>query len=66
MSKASEKKASQGYIDKVVPQACGNCKHFASDMVQVHGPTTWNPEGFFAEKNKRCALGGFAVKKMAT
>lgn len=61
MTKQSKAKADQGYVPKAVPQVCGNCANFASDFVRV--------SQFYdcqVEKNKRCTLGGFAVKKMGT
>lgn len=63
MSKQSEAKEAQGYVAKAVPQTCGNCAHFRSDMIEQKSSymgTTW-----FAEKNIRCGIGGFTVKKMA-
>lgn len=63
MSKQINAKLAQGYCNKPVHPVCSNCKNFASDMVtrpSVCGGT-WTDE-----KNIRCTLGGFAVKKMAT
>jgi len=62
VSKQFEAKARQGYVDKVIPCVCSNCEYFASDLVEMNSyGTTWTDE-----KNKRCLLGGFAVKKMST
>ena len=66
MSKQSEAKSRQGYVDKPVPQICKNCIRFLFDRVQTHEPTEWNKNGFWQDKNLRCRLGDFAVKKTAT
>lgn len=64
MSKQSEAKAAQGYVDKIKQlPVCMSCVHFALDTVareDVFGAT------FMRERNLRCTLGGFAVKKMGT
>lgn len=62
MSKQSEAKKSQHYREK--PNSCSNCAHYESKLVEksydgYSGLTTWAEE-----KSKRCAIGGFAVKKM--
>lgn len=61
MSKQSEAKERQGYVAKVIPVVCSNCKHYHSVVTKR--------EGMFGgvyndESEKRCGLGGFAVKKM--
>ena len=66
MSKQSKAKEFQMYIDKCIPMVCGNCTSFTSDKVQTCEPTTWKPEGWWSEKNMRCSIGGFAVKKTGT
>lgn len=79
MSRQSDAKAAQGYVAKPVPSTCVNCAHFASDQELpawiadrvAKGEKYWDGskytvERFGVEKNQRCALGGFAVKKMAT
>ena len=63
MSKQSEAKIQQGYVDKAVPKTCGQCLHFTSDTVTR--TTIWL-EAYTIESNLRCSIGGFAVKKMAT
>jgi hypothetical protein len=63
MSKQSEAKEKQGYVEKFVPTVCSNCAHYTFDRVQTQEGTTWRPEGWFADKNLRCGIGGFAVKK---
>ncbi len=63
MSKQSEAKERQGYIQKPVPRTCANCKHYSSDMSSYLG---WDKQEYFREENIRCSIGGFAIKKMAT
>lgn len=59
MSKQEKAKQSQGYEPKPVVPMCSNCVHYLSDYVEAHGwQTTWTEE-----KNIRCGIGGFAVKK---
>lgn len=64
MSKQSEAKLKQNYNPKPVPRVCMNCEHYLSDMVKVTGQYSVNY--YIEEKNKRCGLGEFAVKKTAT
>lgn len=62
MSKQSEAKERQGYVERPVPQTCANCRNYGSDFVtRKHAFGEWTDE-----KNRRCTLGGFAVKKQAT
>lgn len=63
MSKQSETKAKQNYRPKAVPRNCGNCSQFLCDRVQVRPPSDLSEYGWWEEKNLRCAIGGFAVKK---
>jgi hypothetical protein len=63
VSKQSEAKQQQGYVPKAVPQTCGNCAHFLSDFIR-QPPAFGSPNGWEEEKNLRCGIGGFAVKKM--
>lgn len=61
VSKQSEAKERQGYVEKVIPMVCSNCQHYQSKVTAR--------EGVFGgvyhdESEKRCGLGGFAVKKM--
>jgi hypothetical protein len=61
MSKQSEAKTAQGY-QMSSESICSKCKHFACDFDAVKTMfTSWNEE-----KNLRCTLGNFAVKKTAT
>jgi hypothetical protein len=66
MSKQTAAKEKQGYVPKAIPMTCANCAHFEFETVQTHPGTSWQPEGFFSDKNLRCGLGRFAVKKMGT
>lgn len=61
MSKQSEAKSRQGYVPKA--PTCSTCIHFTSDVVKKL--SGWGVE-WTEEANLRCAIGGFAVKKMAT
>lgn len=73
MSKQSEAKEKQGYVTKAL--CCGGCQHLKWDMVLPVWMETRNNElmasgreaeydkSHKVEKNLRCGLGGFAVKK---
>ena len=64
MSKQSEAKKEQNYRE--VPDSCANCGHYESQLVEKTYDA-WNGKQVWAEeKGKRCSIGGFAVKKMAT
>ena len=64
MSKQSEAKEIQHYTSKA--PNCGDCAHITSDMVMPAWMIESGIKGDFSiEKNIRCSLGGFAVKKMA-
>lgn len=43
---------------------CGNCKHYRCDKVTEPPAFSW-ADPRVIEQNKRCAIGGFAVKKTA-
>ena len=62
MSKQSKAKEFQGYVEKVVPMTCSNCKHFRSVITQE--PSQWGGGTWTKETAMRCDLGGFKVKKM--
>lgn len=63
VSKQSEAKERQGYVAKAAQRVCMTCKHFQSDLEEQRGYNS-KPNGYMMEKNIRCGLGGFAVKKM--
>jgi len=52
------KKDLVGYNPKPKQRTCSNCKQYSSDSVK-------HLYGYVEEKNIRCALHGFAVKKSA-
>lgn len=62
MSKQSEAKQAQGYEQKPVITVCKNCKHFKFKIEE------YVPFGgvYYLDKEIRCGIGGFAIKKMAT
>jgi hypothetical protein len=64
MSKQSEAKAAQGYREE--PKTCSNCVNFTSDHIEKSYQSFSGLQTWTEEKNKRCAIGGFVVKKMAT
>lgn len=79
MSKQSEAKKDQGY--RVHSNTCGNCGQFQSEVVlpawcvneNVLREETGGPPFYILsethggiERNLRCSVGGFAVKKTAT
>lgn len=59
MSKKANSKSEQGYEPKPIFAMCSNCKHFRSDKIV-------NEYNFPEEKNIRCGIGEFAVKKQGT
>ena len=63
MSKQSEAKERQGYNAKAAQRVCMTCQHFMSDHEEQRG-YDGRLNGYMMEKNIRCGLGGFAVKKM--
>lgn len=75
MSKQSDAKAAQGYVEKPIPRTCANCQYFRSDMLlaawmieanRSYSVPRYSLPASGLEKNRRCDLGGFAVKKTAT
>jgi tRNA U34 2-thiouridine synthase MnmA/TrmU len=79
MSKQSDAKAAQGYQDKPTPHICMHCTQFAMDIALPNWAAKINAEAtakghtpryrlseYGKEKNKRCTIGGFVVKKTAT
>jgi hypothetical protein len=67
MSKQSAAKQAQGFSDK--PRTCSNCsfRKFDSVIPQWMVDCNYqNKEAFAQDKNQRCSLGGFAVKKSNT
>lgn len=64
MSKQSEAKKRQNYNPKPEYNICSNCIQFESDMVEIKD--TFGSRPYYDEKNKKCTLGDFVVKKTAT
>lgn len=70
MSKQAEAKERQQYTPKAIPQTCGNCLHRKFERVNVNaGYMERNPgnalcKPYWQDKDQRCGIGGFAVKKM--
>ena len=65
MSKQTEAKERQQYAAKCLPQTCSRCAYFQFDRVQTNAAyPQFAP--YFEDKNMRCGIGGFAVKKMGT
>lgn len=79
MSLQSKAKELQGYV--TVQRGCLSCAHFMSDLVlpkwmQEHNSTIdagliragvrYSVSAHGVEKNLRCSIGGFAVKKTAS
>ena len=63
MSKQSDAKAAQCYVAKITPMVCSNCKHYESKITEHEGVYGGI---YHDESEKRCGIGGFAVKKMGT
>jgi len=65
MSQQSKAKERQGYDPRPMPQVCGNCRYFRFEEETL--PNGFGFGGTWTRVyNLRCAIGGFAVKKMAT
>ena len=62
MSKQSKAKAEQGYQAKAVPRVCATCAWYRSDVSEL---TTSYGARYLVEKNRRCGVGGFKVRKKA-
>ena len=63
MSKQKDAKAKQNY--RTEPNACGNCQYYQSQYVEKRYDAFDGLHVWDEEKNKKCTLGGFVVKKMA-
>lgn len=60
-SKTQTQKAQQGYVSSPKPAKCSACEHYTSEVVTLSD--TWG--SWTKKKNKRCGIGGFAVKMTA-
>ncbi|HEX7687314.1 MAG TPA: hypothetical protein VF453_06395 [Burkholderiaceae bacterium] len=65
MSKQSEAKERQCYTPKLIPSVCGNCAHKRSTITEHPAEFSWS-KPYTTEKDLRCAIGGFAVRKMGS
>lgn len=63
MSKQTDAKARQGYNLKPIMPVCSTCRYYTSRMES--GKTSWGAK-WNQEKELRCGIGGFAIKKMAS
>lgn len=63
MSKQSEAKKIQNYNPKPTPAECSNCREFQKESTFTH---EWFGKKYYRDKNLRCGIGGFAVKKRGT
>jgi hypothetical protein len=59
-SPQAEAKNRQGYIEKPTPRICSTCLHFTSGWLPAYPGSS-----YMVEKDKRCTIGQFAVKKTA-
>jgi hypothetical protein len=71
MSKQSEAKEKQGYVEKFIPTVCSNCAHCQPVMGERLGyidPNSWTKGTHMAQTqvSQKCGIGGFAVKKMGS
>lgn len=76
MSATSDQKDNQGYVEKPVPKQCSNCNSRSSEVLLPKWMVERNASRFKlnpytveecgVEKNQRCTIGKFAVKKTAT
>lgn len=63
MSKQSEAKEKQCYVPKVILMTCSNCTHYQSKITEREGVFGGT---YHDESDKRCGIGGFAVKKLGS
>ena len=62
-SKVQVMKEAQGYIENS-PACCGTCANYCREVVTMPAADKWS-KPYQTEKNKRCVIGGFAVKKQS-
>ena len=60
-SKVQLTKEAQGYVEKS-PACCGTCANYFREVVTMPAWDKWS-KPYEKEKNKRCVIGMFAVKK---
>lgn len=62
MSKQSEAKKWQGYIESPEQKKCSTCRYYNFDTIKVN---RWNGTTYEVKKGMRCLIGDFAVKANA-
>ena len=62
MSSVSQLKLAQGYVEGKDAPTCSNCAHYTSHI--EHHKTVFG-QPYTEEKDRRCGIGKFAVKKTA-
>lgn len=63
MSRQSDAKERQQYTPKLIAGVCCNCNHYVSKKSTREGVFGGT---YTDESNKRCGIGGFAVKKLGS
>lgn len=63
MSRQSEAKVAQGYQENPLVPTCSNCANYKSDVKLM--PSMFSGEMYAEEKNIRCGIGQFKIKKTA-
>lgn len=66
MSRQSDAKDKQHYVEKPVPKVCGNCRHYRSEIISKSAVVFGSTSTWTEERAKRCSMGDFSVKKTAT
>lgn len=71
LSKVAQVKLQVGYQEKTTPRQCGTCEHFKSTfeypswVMQDYQKVNFDNQGYAKnEKNMKCGLMDFTVKKM--
>lgn len=62
MSKQSEAKERQGYIEKPSLRKCSTCRYYS---YEVETRKDWADVEYEIKKKIRCAIGGFTIKANA-
>lgn len=62
MTTIEKAKSEMRYAEKPINRMCSNCRYFSSEMITTNSfGKDWTEE-----KNMRCSVGKFKVKKTAT
>ena len=64
MSKQSDAKVAQGYQENPLIPTCSNCEHYTSEIKEIKSTFSIN-KTWKEEKNIRCGIGQFKIKKTA-